>query len=115
MLDAFLTQLKAGTSNQLAAFFDDQGQFIDSCGKRWRSRAEIENAAETLLAPFAKRNASFRVEDTRLGPSRTLIASILWEFAAASADRSKSILRMSIVLAWSEQEWTILLVQVTSL
>jgi hypothetical protein len=112
-LDAFLGQLKAGTPDQLADHFDDQGQFIDSCGKRYRGRTQIENAAETLLAPFAKRNSSFRVEDTTLGPSRTLIASVLWEFAAASADRSKSLLRMSIVLAWADQDWTILLVQIT--
>jgi hypothetical protein len=109
----FLGLLTTGGSAQLASFFDQKAQFIDSSGKRWLGRAEIEKGAETLLAPFAKRNASFHVEDTIEGPSRMFIASVLWEFAAASADRSKSMLRMSIVLAQSGEDWTIVLAQVT--
>jgi Clp amino terminal domain, pathogenicity island component/SnoaL-like domain len=112
-LDAFLGLLKRGASDELASFFDHKGQFIDSSGKRWLGRAEIEKGAETLLAPFAKRNASVRLEDTTAGPSQTFVASVLWEFAAASGDRSKSMLRMSIVLAWADEDWTIILAQVT--
>jgi hypothetical protein len=113
ILDAFLGLLKRGTADELATFFHEKGQFIDSSGKRWIGRTEIEKGAETLLAPFAKRNASFRLEDTSAGPSHTLLASVLWEFAVASSDRSKSVLRMSIVLAWADEEWAIVLVQVT--
>jgi Clp amino terminal domain, pathogenicity island component len=109
----FLGLLTTGGSAQLASFFDQKAQFIDSTGKRWLGRDEIGEDAETLLAPFAKRNACFRVEDTTMGPSSTVVASVLWEFASASMDRSKSMLRMSIVLAPSDEEWTILLVQVT--
>jgi hypothetical protein len=112
-LDAFLSLLKSGTSDKLASFFDQKGQFVDSSGKRWFGRTEIEMGAETLLAPFAKRNASFRVEDTTDGPSDSFMASVLWEFAAASSEHSKSVLRMSIVLAWADEEWAIVLLQVT--
>jgi hypothetical protein len=112
-LDAFLSLLKRGTSDELASFFDQKGQFVDSSGKRWFGRTEIENGAEILLAPFAKRNASFRLEDTTASPSHSFIASVLWEFTTASADRSKSVLRMSIVLAWADEAWAIVLVQVT--
>ncbi|MCU1242211.1 MAG: ATPase domain protein [Candidatus Acidoferrum typicum] len=112
-LDQFLGLLKRGAADQLAGFFDHKGQFIDSSGKRWIGRAEIERGAETLLAPFAKKNASFRLEDTTAGPSHTFVASVLWEFAAASVDRSKSVLRMSLVLAWADEQWTIVLLQVT--
>lgn len=112
-LDAFLSLLKRGTSGELANFFHQKGQFVDSSGKRWFGRAEIEKGAETLLGPFAKRNASFRVEDTTAGSYHSFIASVLWEFDAASTDRSKSALRMSIVLAWEDEEWAIVLLQVT--
>jgi hypothetical protein len=114
-LDQFLGLLKRGASDQLAAVFNHKGQFIDSSGKRWVGRAEIEKGAQTLLAPFAKRNASLSLEATTKGPSETVVASVLWEFAAASRDRSKSMLRMSIVLAWTGDEWAIVLVQVTPL
>jgi hypothetical protein len=112
-LDQFLGTLKRGAPDELAAFFDAKGQFIDSSGRRWTGRSEIEKGAETLLAPFAKRNASFHLEDTAAGPSHTFIASVLWEFAAASSEHSKSVLRMSIVLAWADEEWAIVLLQVT--
>ncbi len=111
-LDDFLGLLKAGPSRAVAAFFHDKGQFVDSSGKRW-IRQEIEQAAETLFARFAKRNASLFLQGTTGGPSETFVASVLWEFAAASSDHSKSILRMSIVLASTEEEWKIVLVQVT--
>jgi hypothetical protein len=112
-LDQFLGTLKRGAPDELATFFDYKGQFIDSSGRRWTGRSEIEKGAETLLAPFAKRNASFHLEDTTAGPSHTFMASVLWEFAAASTDRSKSVLRMSIVLARADEEWAIVLLQVT--
>ncbi len=112
-LDRFLALLKNGASGELADLFFRKGQFIDSSGQHWLGQAEIEKAAEILLAPFAKRNATFRIEDTTPGPSHTLIASVLWEFAAASTGRSKSVLRMSIVLAWTDEEWAIILTQVT--
>jgi ATP-dependent Clp protease ATP-binding subunit ClpA len=111
-LDDFLGLLKAGPSRAVAAFFHDKGQFVDSSGRRW-IRQEIEQAAETLFARFAKRNASLFLQGTTGGPSETFIASLLWEFAAASSDRSKSLLRMSIVLASTEEEWKIVLMQVT--
>jgi Clp amino terminal domain, pathogenicity island component len=112
-IDAFLALLKRGASDELTGYFDEKGQFVDSSGKRWIGRAEIEKGAETLLAPFAKRNASFRIEDTTAGPSHIFVASVLWEFAAASVDRSKSVLCMSIVLAWADEAWAIVLLQVT--
>ena len=113
-LDDFLGLLRAGPAKQAAAFFHDKGQFVDSSGKRWLG-TEIEQAAETLFAPFAKRNANFFLKGTTKGPSETFVASLLWELAAASSDRGKSLLRMSIVLASTGEDWTIVLMQVTPL
>jgi ketosteroid isomerase-like protein len=112
-LDDFLGLLRAGDSQQVAAFFHEKGQFVDCTGKRWLGRTEIDKGAETLFAAFAKRNASLLLEDITKGPSETFVASVLWEFAAASCDQSKSRLRMSIVLASAGEEWAIFLVQLT--
>ena len=112
-LDTFLAGLQGANPQQFAALFDERGQFIDSSGKRWIGRKEIEKGAETFLARFAKRNAKFSVEDTTQGPSQTLVASVLWEFSAVSGTHSRSMLRMSIVLAALGGEWLILLAQVT--
>jgi ClpA/ClpB-like protein len=116
VLDAFLGALKAAHApGEPAAFFHERGQFIDSSGKRWVGRQEISKAAETLFAPFAKKNATFFLEDTISGPSDTVVASALWEFAAVSAGHSKTMLRMSIVLAPAGEDWEIVLAQVTPL
>jgi len=112
-LDGFLGLLRAGDSQQVGAFFHEKGQFVDSSGKRWLGRMEIDKGTEALFAPFAKRNVSFLLERTTKGPSETFVASVLWEFAAASGDHSKSLLRMSIVLASAGEEWAIFLVQLT--
>jgi hypothetical protein len=115
VLDAFLAALKGDTPGLLAAFFHERGQFVDSSGKRWTGRQEITKAAETLFAPFAKKNATFFLKDTIEDPSDTLVAAVLWEFAAVSGGHSKTVLRMSIVLALAGEEWEILLAQVTPL
>lgn len=112
-LDDFLGQLRAGRSKEVAASFYEKGQYVDSSGKRWLGRTEIDKGAEALFAPFAKRNVSLLLERTTKGPSETVVASVLWEFAAASGDHSKSLVRMSIVLAPDGEEWKIVLVQVT--
>ncbi len=57
ILDEFLGLLRAGNSEQVAASFHAKGQFVDSSGKRWTGRTEIDKGAETLFAPFAKRGS----------------------------------------------------------
>jgi Clp amino terminal domain, pathogenicity island component/SnoaL-like domain len=114
-LDDILGLLRTGNSNEVAGLFHEKGQFVDSSGKRWTGRTEIDKGAETLFAPFAKKNASLLLEDVTKGPSETCVASVLWEFDAASSDRSKSLHRMSIVLDSAGEEWKIVLMQVTPL
>jgi Clp amino terminal domain, pathogenicity island component len=109
-----LDLLKTGPAKQVAALFHEKGQFVDSSGKRWASRTEIEKGAETLFAPFAKRNVSLLTEGATNYSSEMFVASVLWEFAASS-DRSKSLFRMSIVLASTGEEWAIVLAQMTPL
>ncbi|MHB8484162.1 MAG: Clp protease N-terminal domain-containing protein [Candidatus Acidiferrales bacterium] len=112
-LNSFLGALQGDGINKPADFFDERGQFVDSSGKLRIGREKIEREAETLFVSFAKKKASFRIEDTTNGPSETFVASVLWEFAFVSAERSKSLLRMSVVLAPTENEWAIVLAQMT--
>jgi ketosteroid isomerase-like protein len=112
-LDSFLGALRGNDYNKPADFFDDEGQFVDSSGRRFVGCKQIEKEAESLFAVFAKKNSSFVLEDTTNGPSETIVASGIWQLASALADRSKSMLRMSIVLASTGEEWAIVLVQVT--
>lgn len=109
----FLDALREGPALAIASFFDAHSQFIDASGKRWAGRNQIEAAGEALFAPFAKKNAAYRLEETIDGLPGTKVALVLWELAAASIERSSSMLHMGIVLAATPEGWRIVLVQVT--
>jgi ATP-dependent Clp protease ATP-binding subunit ClpC len=54
-LDSFLAGLKWYDGEQLAPFFAQNTHFVDSSGKRWIGREEIEKQFEMLFAPYAKK------------------------------------------------------------
>ena len=54
-LDSFLAGLKWYDWEQLAPFFAQNTHFVDSSGKRWIGREEIEKHFEMLFAPYAKK------------------------------------------------------------
>jgi ketosteroid isomerase-like protein len=109
----FLDALREGPALAVTNFFDACSQFVDASGKRWAGRNQIEAASEALFAPFAKKNAAYRLEETIDSPVGTKVALVLWELAAASIERSSSMLHMSIVLAATPEGWRIALVQLT--
>jgi len=56
-LDSFLAGLKWYNWEQLALFFAENVHFVDSKGKCWRGRDEIEKQFEVLFAPYAKKTS----------------------------------------------------------
>lgn len=112
-LDQFLAGLNGASAAEPAQFFGTKGRYIDSNGKCWTGREEISKRAGELFTPFAKRNATFHMGEVINAYGHTAVATVLWEFAACSGQLSKSIHRMSIVMAGNGDDWTVLLVQVT--
>jgi hypothetical protein len=111
-LDSFLAGLKCLSSKELIAFFAENAEFIDVSGKRW-NREEIWKGFETLLAPYAKKNASYVVE-TKLAETRELfVATVLWKNALLASEQRAWMHRMSVVLVAEEDDWAILLAQMT--
>jgi hypothetical protein len=111
-LNSFLAGLKWLNSEDLISFFAKNAEFIDASGKRW-NREEIGKGFETLLAPYAKKNASYVVEATLAETSELLIANVLWENALLASEQRAWMHRMSVVLLPETDDWQILLVQVT--
>jgi len=111
-LNRFLVGVKNNTSPELADFFATDGQSIDIFGHVWAGREKITKEFESLFAPFAKRNATYRIEKTILQRADAALASVLWENAVHTDQTARPILRMTIVLVPREKEWTILLIQV---
>ena len=112
-LDSFLTGLSWHNWERLAPFFARNAQFIDSAGKRWIGRDQIEKQFEVLFAPYAKKSVTFLREDTDIGRAESFVASILWENVTVGSESTRSMHRMTFVLGPEEEDWAIFFIQVT--
>ena len=113
MLDNFLAGLQAYNWEDLSPFFAPNTHFIDSAGKHWIGREEIEKQFEVLFAPYAKKNVTFVLEGAYPGPSDSVLADILWENVTCGGETTKSMHRMTVILAPENEDWAIFLVQIT--
>lgn len=112
-VDSFLTGLSWHNWERLAPFFAQNAQFIDSTGKRWIGRDQIEKQFEVLFAPYAKKNVTFLREDTDIGRAESFVASILWENVTVGLESTRFKHRMTFVLGPEEEDWVIFLLQIT--
>ena len=111
-LDSFLAGLKWHNAEELLTFFAENAQFVDVYGKRW-NREEIHEEFETLFAPYAKKNATYIIEETLADNSNLLIVIVLWKNAILASLVRVWIHRMSVVLVPQGDDWAIILAQVT--
>jgi len=112
-LESFLAGLKWYDWEQLAPFFAQNSHFVDSSGKRWIGREEIEKQFATIFAPYAKKNVTFLLEGTYSGPAESVVASVVWENVTSRGEPKRSMHRMTVILAQELDDWAIFLLQVT--
>ncbi len=112
-LDSFLSGLKWYNWEQLAPFFSQNTHFVDSRGKCWRGRDEIEKQFETLFAPYAKKNVTFVQEGIYPGPAESVVANILWENVTFGGEATRCLHRMTVIVAQEGEDCVIFLIQVT--
>jgi hypothetical protein len=111
-LDSFLAGLKWLKAEELLTFFAENAQFVDVHGKRW-NREELRKEFEALFAPYAKKNATYIIEETLADNSDLLIVIVLWKNAILASLERVWIHRMSVVLVPQGDDWAIVLAQVT--
>jgi hypothetical protein len=113
MLDSFLAGLKWNKAEELLTFFAENAQFVDVYGKRW-NREEICKEFEIVFAPYAKKNATYIIEETVSDTSDLLVVIVLWKNAILASLERVWIHRMSVVLVpQGGGDWAIMLAQVT--
>lgn len=112
-LDSFLSGLKWYNWEQLASFFSRNIHLVDSNGKCWRGRDEIEKQFEMLFAPYAKKNVTFVLQGTYPGPAESAVANILWENVTFGGEATRCLHRMTVMVTQEGEDWVISLVQVT--
>ncbi len=111
-LEDFLSGLKKYNSEQLLPFFAKNAHFVDASGKPW-NREEIGKHFETLFILYAKKNATYAIEETFQDTKGVVAAIVLWKNAVFASLERIWMHRMSVVLVPEGEEWTIVLIQVT--
>ncbi len=112
-LEDFLSGLKWYNSEQLLPFFAKNAHFVDASGKPW-NREEIGKHFETLFILYAKKNATYEIEEAILDTQGVVAAIVLWKNAVLASMERSWMQRMTFVLVPEAWDWKILLVQVTA-
>ena len=84
ILEEFLTGLKSQNADYLISFFAAQAQIVDVHGRRW-TRDELEEDFESVFAPYAKKNATYIIEETIVDTTYHLVAVALWKNALVAS------------------------------
>ena len=111
----FLIFLREGNWRDLSAFFAHNASFIDANGKLWSGHKEIVSNLESLLAPFATKNANYHLEKELCRAGELWVGAILWDTVHLPADTFPQKLRMTLVFGNDGGEWSIFLLQITSI
>jgi hypothetical protein len=111
-LNSFLEGLKCLSSEYLIPVFAETAVLVDASGKRWNME-ELSNGFETIFACYAKKNASYVVEETLAETDELFVANVLWKNAFLVSEQRVWMHRMTFVLAPKQGEWKILSAQVT--
>ena len=93
-------------------FFAMNARFVDVRRRQW-NRKEIEKGFVALFAPYAKKNATHVIEQTRADTGDVVVAMVLWKNAILAGMEPVSIQWMGAVLVQEGQDWAIALMQVT--
>lgn len=112
MLEDFLAGLKSRGSGELMSFFAKNAQIVDVHGRRW-TYDEISRDFETLFVPYAKKNATYVIEETLIDSSDHLVAIVLWKNALVASMERVWMHRMTVVLVSHGGRWAIVSAHIT--
>ena len=111
----FIASLREGNWNDLHDFFAKEASFIDANGKLWSGHKEIVTHLETLLAPFATKNAKHHLEKEICRTAELWVGTVLWSAVHLQAHTFPQQLRMTLVFGSDAGQWSIFLLQITSI
>lgn len=113
--EQFMVCLREGSWHKLANFFARNALFVDAQGKLWTGREEIAVNLETLLAPFATKNAKYHLEKDVCRAAELWIGNVLWQGIHVKSGSAPELVRMTVVFGNDGGEWFIFLLQLTPL
>ena len=111
----FLVFLREGNWRELWTCFAGNASFIDADGRLWSGRQEILTNLETLLAPFATKHAKHHLEKELCRSAELWVGTIRWDAIHLQAHTFPQKLRMTLVFGNDAGEWSIFLLQITTI
>jgi hypothetical protein len=111
----FIASLREGAWTDLHDFFAKEASFIDATGQLWSGHEEIVFHLETLLAPFATKNAKHHLEKEICRTAELWVGTVVWSAVHLQAHAFPQRLRMTLVFGNDAGEWSIFLLQITSI
>lgn len=112
ILEDFLAGLKWRNSVDLVPLFAKNAQVVDVHGKRW-NHEEIAEHFETLFVPYAKKNATYVIEETLIDSTDYLVAIVVWKNALVASMERVWMHRMTVVLVPCGEGWAIVAMHIT--
>jgi hypothetical protein len=111
----FIASLREGSWHELHDFFAKEASFINADGKLLSGREELVSNVETLLAPFATKNAKHHLEKEICRTAELWVGTVLWSGVHLQAHTFPQQLRMTLVFGSDAGAWSIFLLQITSI
>jgi hypothetical protein len=113
ILNGFLVSLESPNWAKSSVYFARTVQFVDARGEQWSGYNEVEKQFGVLFLPYAKRDVTFHLESAEIGPAGCVVASVLWRNVSIAGSSTRSMHRMTIILAQEGTDLAIFLLQVT--
>jgi ATP-dependent Clp protease ATP-binding subunit ClpA len=111
----FLVLLREGNWRELSTFFANNASLIDANGKLWSGCKEIVSNLESLLAPFATKNAKHHLEKELCRTAELWVGTLVWDAVHLQAHTFPQRLRMTVVFGNDDGQWSIFLLQLTAI
>ena len=104
-----------GQASEFARMFSPDGQFVDIQGNLWIGPAHIHEAAKLIFSSTGWAKSLGRIEDVQFVGSKVVMANLVWEAAAKIDTPNPGCVRMTVILIWKPEGWTISRVQATGI
>jgi len=111
----FTEAWNSGNVGEFAGMFSADGQFVDPDGNLSIGPARIMQAAKLIFQASGWAKTLGKIEDVQLVGSKAVMINLVWEAAEKIDIPNPGCVRMTVILTWNPDGWTIARVQATSI
>jgi uncharacterized protein (TIGR02246 family) len=111
----FAEAWNSGNVGEFARMFSADGQFVDPDGNLWIGPSHIMQAAKLIFRAAGWAKTRGKIEDVQFVGSKAVMANLVWEAAERVYTPNPGCVRMTVILTWKSEGWTISRVQATGI